>query len=322
MSLRPPPKTESPSRIAARFLILIVLLAGVVLVIFTAATNQRADVSENRRLINLDLEDPIVVDGFIINAVSDPGGPEPVVLLHDFDATGSLILSDLSAALGASYHGVRLDLPGFGLSTRMPGDGPQHTVAGLAARMAPAIEDRFDSPVLIVGVGLGGEVGAELALNRPDLVAGLVMVDVDFWATDTFLVGLQRLPWFGKAATFTWETGGRYSLSNWSPHCEDGGWCPGPEELFNRETIVLVEGTTESLYGFRRTRPAASASANLTRIEPPVAYVWSSEGPVPESTLDRLRDEIVGLSVVTSDTFQAHLEDPAAVAAALEAVAG
>jgi pimeloyl-ACP methyl ester carboxylesterase len=320
MSLRPPPKTETPSRIVARFLTLIVLLGAVGVVIYTAVTNQRADLTENRRLVNLDLEGPIIVDGFIINVVEDPGGPAAVVILHDFDVTGGLILSDLSASLGARYHGVRLDLPGFGLSTRMPGEGPQHTVAGLSERMATAIEERFDESVLVVGVGLGGEVGAELALNRPDLVAGLVMVDVDFWASDPFVVGLQRLPWIGKAATFTWETGGRLSLENWAPYCGEGGWCPGPEQAFHRESIVLVEGTTESLHGFRRTRHAASASANLTRIEPPVAYVWSTEGRVPRATVDRLRGEILGLAVVESETFQAHLEDPAAVAAALEAV--
>lgn len=320
MSLRPPPKEDTPSRIAARLLVLIVLLAGVALVIYTTTTNQRADLTENRRLVNLGLENPAVVGGVVINMEVDEGGPTPVLILHDADVTGGLPLAQLSSSLTEGHHGVRMDLPGFGYSSRMPGEGSQHTVAGMAAIVAPAVEERFDQPVLVVGVGLGGEVGAELAFNRPELVSGLVMVDVDFWSRDGFPVSAMSLPWVGKAATFTWETGGRFSLSNWAPYCDEGGWCPAIEQLLARESIVQVEGTTDSFYGFRRTREAASASANLGDILPPVAYVWSTDGPVSEDTVDRLRREIRGMTVVESDSFQAHLEDPSAVTSALASV--
>jgi pimeloyl-ACP methyl ester carboxylesterase len=242
------------------------------------------------------------------------------VILHDVDIAGGLILDDLSLGLGENFHGVRLDLPGFGFSTRMPIEGPHHTVSRLAERMAPVLEERFDAPVLVVGTGLGGEIAAELAFTRPDLIDGVVMVDVDFWSEPRFPASLEGFPWFGKAATYTWETGGRFALDNWAPYCDEGGWCPTPEEVSIRSLVVEVESTTDSLHGFRSTRDAALAPSNLADITVPMAYVWSTEGRVPEDTVERLRRELPNLMVTESSTFQAHLEDSATVASALVSI--
>jgi pimeloyl-ACP methyl ester carboxylesterase len=318
--LQAPPKAEKPSRIAARFITLIILATAAGVVIYTAVTNQQADVAEDIRPVNLELEDTTVIDEFRTNVRQDPGGPRPVVILHDVDVAGGLILDDLSVGLGEGYHGVRVDLPGFGYSTRMPTEGPHHTVARLAERVAPVLEERFDAPVLVVGAGLGGEIGAELALTYPDLIDGLVMVDVDFWSEPGFPASLEGFPWFGKAATYTWETGGRFALDNWASHCEEGGWCPTPEEVSIRSLIIEVENTTDSLHGFRSTAEAALAPSNLTDIKVPVAYVWSTEGGVPEHTVDRLRRELPSLIVTESSSFQAHLEDPPTIASALASI--
>jgi pimeloyl-ACP methyl ester carboxylesterase len=318
--LQAPPKTDKPSRIVARFVTLIVFAGAAGVAIYTAVINQQADVAEDIRPVNLELEDTTVIDGFRTNVRQDPGGPTPVVILHDVDIAGGLILDDLSLGLGESYHGVRLDLPGFGYSTRMPTDGPHHTVAGLAERVAPVLEERFDAPVLIVGVGLGGEVGAELALTRSDLIDGVVMVDVDFWSESRFPASLEGFPWLGKAATYTWETGGRFALDTWAPYCDEGGWCPTPEEVSIRSLIIEVEDTTDSLHGFRSTPDAAQAPSNLADITVPMAYVWSTEGPIPEDSVDRLRQELRNVTVAESSTWQAHLEDPPTVASALSSV--
>lgn len=315
--LEAPPKTEKPSRIVARFLTLVIFAGGAGIAVYTAVTNQNADLTEDIRPVNLNLEETAVIDGFRTNIRQDPGGPNPVVILHDDDVTGGLILDDLSTSLPDDYRGVRLDLPGFGYSTRMPFEGPHHTVAGMAERLAPVLEERFADPVPIVGVGLGGEVGAELAYSYADLVESVVMVDVDFWSNPPFPDRLERIPWVGKAATYTWETGGRFALSHWSPYCEEGGWCPTVEDGSIRSVIIEVERTTDSLYAFRGTREAALAPANLDQISAPMTYVWSTNGAVSASTIDRVREEAAQITVSESDTFQAHLEDPASIAAAL-----
>ncbi|HEX6222259.1 MAG TPA: alpha/beta hydrolase [Acidimicrobiia bacterium] len=320
MSLQKPPKQDAPSRTIGRLVVLLVLAAVAGVIIYTSVTNQRADLTEDRRTEGLELEDTATVDGIRLNIVEDEGGPQPVVILHDFDVTGGLTLDDVSRSLGEAHHGVRIDLPGFGYSDRIPSPGPQHTVAVMAQNVAAFIQDRYPEPVLVVGVGLGGQVAAELAHTYPDVVVGVVMVDVDFESAPTFEESLEGLPWMGRAATYTWETGGRYALDNWAPHCESGGWCPTEAELAERATIIQLEGTTDSLWSFRRTPTAALAPANLTEISMPAAYVWSTSGDVSQESVDRIAGEWAGLQVFESATFAAHLEDPAAVAAALGSV--
>lgn len=320
--LEPPPKTETPSKLVARFLTLIIFATAAGVAVYTAVTNQTADVAEDIRPVNLELADTTVIDGVRTNVRVDEGGPTPVVILHDDDVTGGLTLDGLAAGLGDDYHGVRLDLPGFGFSSRMPAEGSHHTVAGLAELVAPVLEERFSGPVHVVGVGLGGEVAAELALTSSDLVAGVVLVDVDFWSQGSFTDGLQGLPWVGRAATYTWETGGRYALTEWAPYCDDGGWCPTSEEASVRSVIVEIERTTDSFNAFRRTNDAALAPANLADITVPMAYVHSTDGQVDQAAIDRILEAKPGVEVFESDTFQAHQEDVDTVAQALAAVAG
>jgi pimeloyl-ACP methyl ester carboxylesterase len=318
--LTPPPKQDTASRLAARMLVLIVLLVIAGAAVYTAVTNQRIDLTEDIRSVGLELTNPSDVDGFTVNVVEDSGGPTPVVFLHDVDVAGGLTLAPLSESLDDQYHGVRVDLPGFGFSDRIPFVGESHTVAGMADTVAAVLEDRFDSPVLVVGVGWGGEVGAELAYTYPELLSGLVMVDVDFWKGDSMEVSLEKLPWVGRAATYAYEVGGQFALDNWSPYCEEGGWCANPDQTAVRSFVITIENTTDSMYAFRRTSAAALAPANLSDISVPVAYVLSLDGPVSDDTVQRIRDGLADMAVFESDTYQAHLEDFGTVKEAISAL--
>ena len=53
----------------------------------------------------------------------------------------------------------------------------------------------------------------------------------------------------------------------------------------------------------------------------PVVYLWSETGVVPRESADRAVGEIgESASLSTSATAQAHVEDPEAVASAVQAV--
>lgn len=320
--LRAPPKQDPPSRAIARIVMLLLLVVGAGTVIYTAVTNQNITLVEDVRPEGLELEDSSEVEGLTVNVVEEAGDGVPVVFLHDAEATGSLTLAPLASALPEGYRGVRIDMPGFGYSERIPTDGPAHTAAGMGENIAVVIEERFDVPVVLVGVGFGGEVAAEVALVVPEAVGGLVLVDVDFEDGSSWMRLLEQLPWVGRAATYTWETGGRFAARNWAPHCEVGGWCPTADQSAERRFITSIAGTTESFHGFVRTPPAARAPTNLDEISAAVAYVWSTGGDVAEETVDELSGGLPGLTVIESDTFQAHLEDHDTLIEAITAVGG
>lgn len=320
--LSKPPERQAPSRAVGRILFFLTLAIGAGVVIYSAVVNQRIDLVETRRTEALDLANTSEVSDLTVNVDIGEGGGSPVVLLHDADVTGGLLLADVAAALPEGSLAARVDMPGFGLSDRMPFETHAYTAAGMAELLVEVIEDQFSTRVIVVGVGFGGEVAAEIAHTYPDVVSGVVLVDVDFWSRANATEFVQRVPWVGTAATYTWETGGSLATDEWQPYCGNGGWCASSQNLADRAFYVTIAGSTDSINEYHRTHDAAEAPANLEEITVPVAYVWSVEGPVSEATVDRIVDELPGVVVVESASFQAHLEDPASVAQAVAALAG
>ncbi|MGH8947102.1 MAG: alpha/beta fold hydrolase [Acidimicrobiia bacterium] len=322
MTLRKPPGTP-PSRTAGRLLLLLALLALVGVAVWAAVTGQRIDHLERTRYRDLELADPVEVGELTVNLSQDRDGAPQVVLLHDFDVAGGILWDGVVAQLPESYGVARVDLPGFGLSSRMPEPGQEHTVAEMAVVISEVLVTRFPGPVILAGVGLGGEVAAEVALARPELVSGLVLIDVDFWDSDDWVEVLQGLPWLGRAFSYTFETGGALSADRWAEHCEEGGWCPTVEETEMRDLRETVEETTDSVYSYARTAPASQVPSRLDQVTAPTVFVHSTKGPVPPESVDRIVDEeLPGMTVVEVEAWQAHLEAPAQVASAIDAAAG
>lgn len=319
--LRQPPKQERTSRILVRILVLIVMLLAFATAVWTATTKTLIRATEDVSLESLDLETRLVRGGTTINIVTEPGGPVPVVFLNGYDISGGVLWDQVVQELGGRYHAVRIDLPGFGMSDRLPTRGAQHTVASMTEVVAAAMESDLDLPAVVVGVGLGGEVAAELAVTKPALVRGIVLIDVDFWERRSWIEIAERLPWIGEALTYTFETGGRFSGSQWAPWCDVGGWCPTPDQAAARDLAASISNSTDSMQAFLRTQPASLVPSDLDVIDVPVVYVWSSEGGVPEDSVERVQAAIpAAIEVLQVDVYQAHLESPSVVAGAVATV--
>ena len=107
----------------------------------------------------------------------NPKGPT-LVLLHGF-AMSTDTWTPWTKRLGRDFHLVALDLPGFGL-TRAPRDWPYsyQAMAGVVDAFAKARHlDRFS----IAGSSMGGGVAWRYALNHPERVRGLILVDAAGW---------------------------------------------------------------------------------------------------------------------------------------------
>jgi pimeloyl-ACP methyl ester carboxylesterase len=301
-------------------LVLLVVVAGVL--VWAAVTNQRIDLTEDTALETLDLTTFVTSDGTSLNVLHEGEGTVPLVLLHDADVAGGVLWDDVVAALDPKFDVIRVDLPGWGLSERLPEEGTGHTVASMAVAVGEVIADSFDQPVVVAGVGLGGEVAAEIAVNAPDMVAGVVMIDVDFYKRDGWVEFLEKLPWLGRAVTYAFETGGPLASGRWAPNCESGGWCASPSQVEARNLAETVEATTDSVRAYRRTPAASLVPSKLGEITAPVSYLWSQEGDVPRESVDKVRDALPATQVEGyAEAWKVHLDQPAEVAAAIAAVA-
>jgi pimeloyl-ACP methyl ester carboxylesterase len=287
-----------------RIIVLILLVAVAGAVVWSAVTHQRIDLIEETSIEELDQEPFVTAEGTSLNVTREGEGTVPLVLLHDVDVAGSVLWDGVVAELDPKFSVIRVDLPGFGLSERIPEEGSAHTVASMAVEVGDVIDQNFDQPAIVAGVGLGGE-------------AGVVMIDVDFYRPGSLVEFFERLPWFGTAVTFAFETAGSFAADRWAPKCEEGGWCPSPSQVAGRDLASTIEETTDSFRAFRRTPAASLVPSKLNEITVPVHYFWSQQGEVP-----RVQEAMPEAQFdVLAEAWKAHLDFPADVAAALAAMA-
>jgi pimeloyl-ACP methyl ester carboxylesterase len=136
----------------------------------------------------------------------DAGTGTPVVLIHGNGVTADdYVVSGLFEHFAAAGHRViAFDRPGFGYSAR-----PRSriwTAAAQAELLAQAL-DRLDvGRATVVGHSWGTLVALRLALQRPDLVAGLGLMSGYYWPTprlDVPMMSGPAIPVLGDIIRFT-----------------------------------------------------------------------------------------------------------------------
>ena len=103
--------------------------------------------------------------------------PATLVFIHGLGGSQSTWASVL-ANFADSFRVVALDLPGHGASGKpAPADGGDYSVPALAGAVGEVIEKLDLAPAVLIGHSLGGATALDLALSRPKVVRGLVLVN-------------------------------------------------------------------------------------------------------------------------------------------------
>lgn len=120
------------------------------------------------------METQLLRRGSVELALEVQHGNPTIMLLHGLAGHGgewSAVVSHLDDRLGV----IAPDLRGHGDSTRRPGDLSR---AEFIADAAVVVEQfAGGSPVVVVGHSMGGIVATLFANSRPDLVAGLMLIE-------------------------------------------------------------------------------------------------------------------------------------------------
>ncbi len=107
-------------------------------------------------------------------------GRRPFVLVHGYTGSAHDFVGHLDH-LVAEREVVLVDLRGHGHSTNV-GEPGAYTIERLVADLVALIDEAVGGPVDLLGHSMGGRLVLELALDRPDLVASLVLMDTTAWS--------------------------------------------------------------------------------------------------------------------------------------------
>ncbi len=103
----------------------------------------------------------------------NPSGSPPVLLLHGLGSAGADWAFQFEALSGAGFRILAPDLRGFGRSSAPP----KVTVKAMADDMALFLKKLNAYPAHVVGISMGGTVALQLALDHPELVRKLALVN-------------------------------------------------------------------------------------------------------------------------------------------------
>jgi pimeloyl-ACP methyl ester carboxylesterase len=137
------------------------------------------------------------VDGTRIRYI-DVGRGAPVVFLHGLGASMYAWRRNLAAVAAAGFRVIAFDNRGFGLSDKPP--APYDNAA--YARLAIALMDSLRlTDAVLVGHSMGGAIAAQVAIEHPARVRGLVLVgSAGLGAREPLLFREARWPVLGPAA--------------------------------------------------------------------------------------------------------------------------
>jgi pimeloyl-ACP methyl ester carboxylesterase len=247
--------------------------------------------------------------------------PAPIVLLHGTSA--SLHTWDgWTAALTDQHRVIRMDMPGFGLTG--PNDAGDYRI-GTYVQFVIDVLNALDvrQPVVLGGNSLGGQIAWETAVNHPERVKALVLVDAggyDF-QPESMPIGftLARLPVVNKLMEITLPR----RMVESSVRDVYGDPSKVTEELVDRYfELTLREGNRAALAERFRNGIHGGNAAQIATIKQPALILWGGQDRlIPPQWGEQFAKDIPGsqLSVFPDLGHVPQEEDPLATVTVVQA---
>jgi 3-oxoadipate enol-lactonase len=123
------------------------------------------------------------------------------VLVHGLGLDRRMWARQVPALAAAGHRVIACDLPGHGAADRPVRAGSAYATAELAASLVGALDEAGVGQGVLVGFSLGGGVALQVALDHPERVSALALVDTTAWP------GPDAVARFGERAAAV-EAGG------------------------------------------------------------------------------------------------------------------
>jgi pimeloyl-ACP methyl ester carboxylesterase len=227
--------------------------------------------------------------GHVSDVIGTTGSP--VVLMAGGAAQSRGFFPHLERALG-DHRVVVVDRPGTGRALR----NGQATLPGGSAACAEVLRELDAGPALVVGQSLGGALAVQLAVDHPELVSGLVLLDPTPFNDPGVLKAL------GPLTTLMFGPARIPVLGPWLLRQLSGRKRAADDLARGVIDRMLRDGTLAATGASVRTLPAegAALTARLRRLDVPVVILTADRKPTHKVRLahDRMADAL-GARVVT-----------------------
>lgn len=232
----------------------------------------------------------------------ETGAGPPLVYIHGSGTPGRLFFEEIGTELGAECRFIAYNRRGYTESSASPGDWAAHT-----PDLVRLIETLGAAPATIAGFSGGAIVALDLALQRPDLVSSLVLLDPAHNIRK--LVTPNFIRHFATAKLLRRRRGDRAGAAHWMRYVSSystGGsaWDKAPPERRDR---VLAEAG--GLFADAQSGGGEHVDeARLREIACPVTLVSCAlSPPFLQKSSKRLRELLPQARSITLDHAGHHI---------------
>jgi pimeloyl-ACP methyl ester carboxylesterase len=254
----------------------------------------------------------------VLGDLSAPGGQLPLLLIHGFALPGHETFMPWAREELAPHRTLILpDMLGYGFSGRSVTPGEQFTLRSYSRDLSGLLDALGVAQVDVAGHSWGGNIAAQFALDHPDRVRKLVLIDAGFFLPDSSpLEKVIHLP-LGIGRAVTWHALGDGPFSYVKLMCQQRRDC----ELVPPTHIVDSTPTLQAMiYTSRHSPQLAELEASLGRLDTPTLVLWGAQDQIaPLANAQRLTRALPAAHyVVIEDAWHMPwLEEPAATAGPL-----
>lgn len=307
-----------PFRIKVSLAIIALLVAGVVFVPLLVPITPPADTAPLTEAIAAthradgELLNVGGTEVYAITAGYDGPDDAPVtfVLLHGY-ASNAFSFDPAVPLLAEHGDVIAFDRPGFGLAARpdarsLPAEANPYSQAAQVRQAVELIEGLNARQVVLVGVDSGGILALEVALARPSLVAGLVLV-----APPVYQVGkgrsaprwLLRTPQLRRIGPVLL----RQMAGQPGQQLYEGTWFDPsritPEQRAARQVSTSVDGWDVALWQVTLAGGMPKLDGSLGNVTVPTLVVaGSARGSLPLTDAERLANDVRAGTLVQLDS--------------------
>ncbi|MEO0352137.1 MAG: alpha/beta fold hydrolase [Cyanobacteria bacterium P01_A01_bin.15] len=202
------------------------------------------------------------------------GVGKPVVLIPGFDSS-ILEFRRLVPQLATTAQVWAMDLLGFGFTERT--SGAAMTPAAIKQHLYRFWQQQIGKPMVLAGASMGGAAAIDFALDFPEAVETLVLLDSAGFAAGPAMGKFMVPPLDGWATSFLKNPGVRRRISQ-QAYCDRT--LVTPDAQLCASLHLQMPGWKEALIAFTKSGGYNFLSNSIQKIDRPTLVVWGDQDKI------------------------------------------